>query len=66
MNYVYVTKNTQQDLTTMNGYSGTTLLHTDPKFLVWLWTNPVATDLEATQGINPSVNLIMMGMINVI
>ena len=66
MNYVYVTKNTSSDLDAMNGYRGTTLLHTDATFLVWLWTNPVATDLEATQGINPSVNLIMMGMINVI
>jgi len=66
MNYVYVTKNTSSDLATMNGYSGTTLLHTDEKFLVWLWTNPVATDLEATQGINPSINLVAMTMINVI
>jgi hypothetical protein len=50
----------------MNGYRGTTLLHTDTYFLVWLWTDPVQTDVEATQGINPSVNLIMMGMINIV
>ncbi|HEX3640205.1 MAG TPA: hypothetical protein VHV10_02825 [Ktedonobacteraceae bacterium] len=66
MNSVYVTKNTQSDLDTMNGYRGTTLLHTDTYFLVWLWTDPVQTDVEATQGINPSVNLIMMGMINIV
>jgi hypothetical protein len=65
--YVYVTKNTPQDMDTMNGYSGTTLLHTTPLFCVWLWTDPVQSDLEATQNIiNPSVNLIMMGMINIV
>ncbi len=66
MNYIYITKNTSQDLETMHGYSGTTLLHTDPAFLVWLWANPVATDLQATQGVTPSVNLVAMAIINVI
>jgi hypothetical protein len=66
MNYIYVTKNTQHDLTTMNSYAGTTLLHTDTSFLVWLWTNPLGPDLQATQGINPSINLIAMTMINIV
>ena len=66
MNYVYVTKNTQSDIDAMNSYIGTTLLHTDTAFLVWLWSNPRGPDLDATQGINPSVNLVAMTMINVI
>ena len=66
MNYVYVTKNTQHDLDAMNSYIGTTLLHTDTTFLVWLWTDPRGPDLDATQGINPSVNLVAMAMINVV
>jgi hypothetical protein len=64
--YVYVTKNTSSDLATMNGYSGTLLLHTDTNFLVWLWSNPNQQDLLATQSLNPSVNLIAMTMINII
>jgi hypothetical protein len=66
MKYVYVTKNTQEDIKTMNGYIGTTLLHTDPDYLVWLWINPVQADVQATHSINPSVNVIAMTMINVI
>lgn len=66
MQYVYVTKNTTQNTSTMNGYAGTTLLHTDPSFLVWLWVNPQAPDLQATQGVNPSINVIAMAMINIV
>lgn len=67
MKYVYITKNLQNDLDTMNGYSGTTLLHTDPTFLVWLWTNPQGQDLQAVQdAINPSINVVAMTMINVV
>ncbi len=67
MNYLYITKNTAQDMDTMNGYSGTTLLHTDTSFLVWLWTNPLGPDLQAVQdAINPSVNVVAMTMINVV
>lgn len=66
MNYVYVTKNTQSDKDTMNGYVGTKLVDTEPDFLVWLWTNPQAPDLQATQGVNPSVNVIAMAIINII
>ncbi|OLE53279.1 MAG: hypothetical protein AUG51_13900 [Acidobacteria bacterium 13_1_20CM_3_53_8] len=59
--YVYVTKNTQSDLDTMNNYSGATLLHTDSAFLVWLWSNPDRRDLNAAQdALNPSVNTIAM------
>ena len=64
--YVYVTKNTLYDLERMNGYAGTKLLYTDPEFLVWLWTNPVQSDLEATQDLNPSIGLIAMAMINIV
>ncbi len=67
MNYLYITKNSQQDLNTMNGYSGTTLLHTDTAFLVWLWANPQGQDLQAVQdAINPSINVVAMTMINVV
>lgn len=51
----------------MNGYSGTTLLHTDPSFLVWLWKDPLGPDLQAVQNdINPSVNIVAMTMINIV
>lgn len=66
MKYVYVTKNDTQDTDTMNGYAGTSLLHTDPDFLVWLWINPQVSDLQATQGVNPSVNVVAMTMINIV
>jgi hypothetical protein len=66
MKYVYITKNMAQDTDTMNGYAGTTLLHTDPDFCVWLWVNPVQTDLQATQGVNPSVNVVAMTIINIV
>jgi hypothetical protein len=67
MNYLYVTKNTQQDANTMNSYVGTTLLHSDPSFLVWLWKDPQGSDLQATQDYDhPSINVVAMTMINVI
>lgn len=66
MKYVYVTKNTAQDTDTMNSYTGTSLLHSESDFLVWLWVNPQAPDLQATQGINPSVNVVAMAIINIV
>jgi hypothetical protein len=50
----------------MSSYIGTKLVDTEPDFLVWLWTNPQAPDLQATQGVNPSVNVIAMAIINII
>ena len=66
MKYMYITKNTSQDKNTMEGYTGTQLIYTDPTFLVWLWVDPVMTDLQATQGLNPSVNVVAMTMINIV
>ncbi len=55
MLYVCVTKTTE--LSTMNNYIGTVLIHTDPDFLVWLWSNPNQQDIQAA-------NVIMMGSIH--
>jgi hypothetical protein len=51
MIYICSTKNTQEFIDAMNGYSGTTLIHThtNPSFLVWLWINPNQTDLSSAQ-----------------
>jgi hypothetical protein len=67
MNYLYVTKNTQQDIDAMNGYTGTTLLHSGTSFLVWLWNNPQGNDLQAAQDdAHPSINVVAMTMINIV
>lgn len=49
MIYVCVTKNTPQEISNMNGYTGTTLIHTETLYLVWLWTSPNQQDLQAAQ-----------------
>ena len=56
MKYVYVTKNDTQDTETMNGYVGTSLLHSEADFCIWLWTNPQAPDLSDESADTPAID----------
>lgn len=49
MTYACVTKNAQDIIDAMNGYTGTSLIHTETAFIVWLWANPSQADLENAQ-----------------
>ena len=44
--YIVTTVNTAGTITAMNSYSGTQLLYTDAAFLVWLWTDPHAANIN--------------------
>lgn len=47
MTYICATKNTQAIIDAMNGYAGTTLVHTETTFLVWIWINPDQQELSS-------------------
>lgn len=44
--YIVTTVNNAGTITAMNSYAGTSLIYTDAAFLVWLWTDPHAANIN--------------------
>lgn len=66
-NYAVFTENTQTAIDTMNGYSGTSLIHTSTNYLYWEWINALDADVNAVLGADkqdPSVNTWSMTLSN--
>ena len=60
MKYLIAVAATSEE--TMNTYTGTSLVHTDSDFSVYVWTNPSQEDIET---IDQKVQLLGMILLNI-
>jgi len=60
MKYLIAVAASSED--TMNAYTGTSLIHTDSEFSVYVWNNPSQDDIET---VDQKVQLIGMILLNI-
>jgi len=60
--YVVTTANNAPTITAMNSYSGTLLAYTDAAFLIWVWTDPHAPDINAVIATISAIGAILLNV----